>query len=671
MGSPEAGRKRPWEAGHQEAGHGSGSGLSSPDDPASPDLQMEGGGQAPPPPIIIPAEPVEPFMTPAGKTPDRGDPPGVGWAAVLAGLAAAGTSSAREEAPARRAASAAKRARILSPPPREGNRRDMSLLLSEIRGGGERPEADPPVAGTESGGARRRLSYADMISKNPHRQEVGGQGRGAREKGGAPPGGGGPPGKAPPGRRPRAKVPSSPFLPSDHPVIIEEVGGGFSSLSPWERERLLKKAVPGFKGTLRRLPSGGWLVSCQDQEVQGRVFRLTKLGPGVEISTKRPRPVVVGVIRGLPVGKGLEEQVKEDLITQGLSVDSVSRLDMADGWPSRSLRVAFFEQRLPERVRLGSEDFPVAPYVPVVRRCTKCQTFGHTRHNCRRKLARCARCGRDGHEGAQCRSDDLCCVNCGGAHSAAWQGCPEAVLRKKAGEIRSARYMPFMHALKLAREEMGDRPRPPPKQTKQNNKTAEVEPRPKQDRAPQRKEMRGGGNAPPLERPQPQVQRAPWRFGEGLALFASTTEGEAEASGSEEAEEWQVQESKNKKKKRRKRKNKNKDKNRSEEEKEQNGGESGTKSVKEQRRPKAAQTQEGGKGTGKIVGREGDRGLGTGNNAPRAASPLFGPVRDVLDDLANSLAASSPEIAPLFKGIITLLEAIERIASGRDGQAAK
>ena len=281
-------------------------------------------------------------------------------------------------------------------------------------------------------GAKKRLSFAQVASQPPRvAPTVGGPGP-ARSRGPVGTGGG--------------------YSPAEFPVIVEEVGRGFSALTPWERERLLTQAVKGFRGSLRRLPSGGWLVACLDQETQDRVFKLKNLPGGIQVQTRRPDPVVVGVIRGIAVGPGVEDRVRGDLRAQGLWVDRVTCLDLADGTPSRSLRVSFHERKLPQSVLLGSEEFLVTPFVPSVRRCTRCQAFGHLRRNCRRKHTKCARCGGDGHAAPDCRSDGLRCCNCGGGHSAAWAGCPESSIRRRAGEIRSGQYMPFFQAIKLAKE---------------------------------------------------------------------------------------------------------------------------------------------------------------------------------------------------------------------------
>jgi hypothetical protein len=87
---------------------------------------------------------------------------------------------------------------------------------------------------------------------------------------------------------------------------------------------------------------------------------------------------------------------------------------------------------LPLSVTMAYTVYPVRPFVPEPMQCFKCRRFGHMAKICEAKQ-RCARCGRD-HKTEQCtaKRESLKCVNCGGAHSAAFGGCPK---RKEAQKI--------------------------------------------------------------------------------------------------------------------------------------------------------------------------------------------------------------------------------------------
>lgn len=498
-------------------------------------------------------------------------------------------------------------------------------------------------------GVKRQLSYAGAAKSAAPTDKNLGKGPGtAGRANGRPPGGRPPPGQ--------------PFAPSDFPVIIDTVEGNFSSLSPWERERLISKAVPGFKGVLRRLPSGSWLVDCADQETQGRVFRLRKLGPGIEIKTSRPRPVVVGVVRDLPQVDDLETLIKEDLAFQDILVDKVTRLVMAGGAPSKAVRISFFSHKLPDTIKLGRETFQVHPFTPQVRRCTKCQLLGHVRSKCRRKLSRCARCGREGHQGKDCTSADLCCVNCGGPHSAAWPGCPEIALRRKAGEIRSARYMPYMHALSLAKDLTKSQPdqmkKPPPKAMSKSN-TAYSQPRAGKGH---------GAETLPTATLKSQGPSAPaWSLRTPVKNLASSNDpansppplpaGEGEDDEIEEIWTTPSQHSAKVQNKNKQKKKPNKSKAANKQLASNKQASASQSTLEDSTRMKALPAQQS---TTEDISR---RKSGTPNTQVVSSMET---IRNLISTLGAELCAESPELRHLFEGIVALLNGIDKLLSEKE-----
>ena len=95
-----------------------------------------------------------------------------------------------------------------------------------------------------------------------------------------------------------------------------------------------------------------------------------------------------------------------------------------------------------------------------VRRCTKCQTLGHSKQQCRAKQTRCSKCGKGSHSHEQCEAQVFSCVNCNGRHSAAYKGCPEMQIRQRANLLRSKTYIPYNVAMQRTRDEM--KPKAPP-----------------------------------------------------------------------------------------------------------------------------------------------------------------------------------------------------------------
>ena len=79
----------------------------------------------------------------------------------------------------------------------------------------------------------------------------------------------------------------------------------------------------------------------------------------------------------------------------------------------------------------GFERFRVVPLDPLraVRRCFKCQEYGHIATYCKKSL-KCGKCA-ENHSARECAADREKCVNCLGKHKSGHFDCPE---HKKASE---------------------------------------------------------------------------------------------------------------------------------------------------------------------------------------------------------------------------------------------
>ena len=213
----------------------------------------------------------------------------------------------------------------------------------------------------------------------------------------------------------------------DFPVVIHDFGGGsarFDKLGPWHRSQLLSNAV-GAVRSIRPLPSGKWLIGCATEAQQSKLARLDKLPGGIPIGARIPRPVVEGVVGPIPMGGDELKLVRQDLEAGGHRVAGVVRLNNRKQEPSLAVKISLEATELPSEVWLGATPFTVQAFAAPVRRCTKCQTLGHSRQQCRSKQTRCSKCGKGSHSHEQCDAQILSCVNCNGRHSAAYKGCPE------------------------------------------------------------------------------------------------------------------------------------------------------------------------------------------------------------------------------------------------------
>ena len=249
----------------------------------------------------------------------------------------------------------------------------------------------------------------------------------------------------------------------DHPVVIHDLGGGtarFDKLGPWHRSQLLANAV-GAVSSIRPLPSGKWLIGCSTEDQQTKLARLEALPGGVPIGARIPRPVVEGVVGPIPMGGEELQLVRRDLESGGHRVAGVTRLNNRKNEPSMAVKISLEATELPEEVWLGSTPYCVQAYAAPVRRCTKCQTLGHTKQQCRSRQSRCSRCGKSTHTHDNCDSKELSCVNCNGRHSAAFKGCPEVLIRQRANILRSKKYLPFNVAMERARADLKPREQGP------------------------------------------------------------------------------------------------------------------------------------------------------------------------------------------------------------------
>ena len=110
------------------------------------------------------------------------------------------------------------------------------------------------------------------------------------------------------------------------------------------------------------------------------------------------------------------------------------------------MKISLEATELPSEVWLCATPFTVQAFAAPVRRCTKCQTLGHSKQQCRAKQTRCSKCGKGSHSHEQCDAQVF--------------SCPEMQIRQRANLLRSKTYIPYNIAMQRARDEM--KPKAPP-----------------------------------------------------------------------------------------------------------------------------------------------------------------------------------------------------------------
>jgi len=270
-----------------------------------------------------------------------------------------------------------------------------------------------------------------------------------------------------------------------YPVILEDEGTGSDSYRNYgfDTNRIWTLANIGAIKCQRQCGGRGgagggkWIIECCSREQQTMITKITSLKTSrgvIKINARIPEEKTEGVVGPIPLDYTAEEIAN---LIQGnrhhsLKVNGVFRLKTKTGERSKAVRIVFYAKRLPQTVQIGTQFFRVEPYRREVKRCTRCQRLDHDKRECRSKqTARCPKCLEKAHpQGArECalEKSKWKCINCNQrGHSAAYGGCPEVLLRKKALEIQAQEYMPYATAMAKARKELVS------KQTTTNKQTS-------------------------------------------------------------------------------------------------------------------------------------------------------------------------------------------------------
>ena len=249
----------------------------------------------------------------------------------------------------------------------------------------------------------------------------------------------------------------------DHPVIIEDlmkVGPARLRSLDWKMAEILKSLV-GAVRSIRPISNCKIIVGCDSSLQQSRLVNKTSIGQ-VEVRTI-PEPTVHRVVRGILRYVQMDEFLKriEWVSDSGghthskVKVKGASRLTFKDGKASEAIRVTFISQKPPLLMKINKQEYRVRPYVAEVRRCHRCQRYGHTKRQCNSKQEVCQMCGCQGHSSSGCRATQRKCCNCGGEHSAGSMDCRVRKEWQVANQLRAESYMPMALAFQQAKKLVG------------------------------------------------------------------------------------------------------------------------------------------------------------------------------------------------------------------------
>ena len=213
---------------------------------------------------------------------------------------------------------------------------------------------------------------------------------------------------------------------------------------------ILPKTIEGATSTTTKKQWMGKLVLVEvnHEAYFTNLMKLNQIGDmPVKVSAHRSLNYAKGVVRFKQASEGvMNEELARDLNMSWRNNDSphvkeTSRVIITKGGKkvqTGTFFLTFDAQTLPEHIFLGFERFDVTPYIPLPRRCFKCQQFGHGSHTCRATENVCPLCSGTGHKQDDCpNKESVKCPNCDGAHLATSKECPAFITEKRALEIQA------------------------------------------------------------------------------------------------------------------------------------------------------------------------------------------------------------------------------------------
>ena len=226
---------------------------------------------------------------------------------------------------------------------------------------------------------------------------------------------------------------------------------------------ILDKTIDGATSatTKREWMGKSVLVEVNYEAYSTNLLKLTQIGGmPVRVSAHRSLNYAKGVVRFRQAAQDLtNEDLARDLNASRRNrnqpqVKDASRVTITKGGKkvqTGTFFLTFDAPTLPEHIFLGFERFDVEQYIPLPRRCFKCQRFGHGARTCRATEDICPLCSGT-HKQDDCpNKESPKCPNCDGAHPATSRDCPAFLTEKKALEIQGESHC----TLPAAREQAG------------------------------------------------------------------------------------------------------------------------------------------------------------------------------------------------------------------------
>lgn len=202
---------------------------------------------------------------------------------------------------------------------------------------------------------------------------------------------------------------------------------------------------------IRQMRSKGIVIKVQsEKDVElVKTSNLSKVGLKVE-KPKRflPSVIIYGVEKELT-----SEEIKQDLMNKNFDYLSITereklkeKVNIKYSFATKENKVNWIAQmpgsylnRLlkQEKVFIRWRTYPIKEYINI-RRCFKCQGYGHIAKYCNAPSQICEDCGQEGHDKKECNSKEVVkCINCiktrrkDSNHTARNKQCPEYLRQKE------------------------------------------------------------------------------------------------------------------------------------------------------------------------------------------------------------------------------------------------
>lgn len=234
-------------------------------------------------------------------------------------------------------------------------------------------------------------------------------------------------------------------------VIRSSQNADLRKLNIFKIDTELRNKLNGEPTKIRMRTDGGVDVEVNSAEQSDLIKKIKSLVHEPVIVELHPR---YNSCQGVIMSSLLKDYSEQDIL-DGLSDKGVTKVyrmkkKVDDDLVNTSALVLTFDTpKLPDKIKIICGIFEkVRPYIPMPRRCFKCQKFGHVGKFCRARNGICGKCSEEAHEG-ECTQPTKC-INCLGPHPASAKSCSRYQLEKEILAIQAKERIPFTEAKEIA-----------------------------------------------------------------------------------------------------------------------------------------------------------------------------------------------------------------------------